>query len=229
MEIVKTLEHCDGLFRLSVRADFDEDELAMVRRYGLQNCRLATGDASFGGRHHSSLNMRSAYRIQIGRIRGRWSPALVRTTGFTLIDVLSSLVGVMRGTIGMIVNGIVGRRMRLIDAIRGVTISSPKVTEVRESEMFILLSLASVGKALDYARGIGQDRIYSTEDLFGELDGLDFAGAGTELEKSRGKNLLVALVIVAVAAVMAMQTLGRQLTKTFAEQAAHEGTPDGLR
>lgn len=182
MEVIKRLDSNGRTLSLFVRVDFDPAEIDRLHQLGLLNTRIMTRDGPLVGRDHLSRNMKSAYRSQLGRVKNRWSPALVRTSGFVLVDTLSAFAGLIGDMVRGLVSLVAGRRKSLAALTRGITIRSRRIETIKEAEMFILLSLAAIVRALDYADGQGTDAVLSGPDLFAQLDGLDFAGAGTELE-----------------------------------------------
>lgn len=181
MQVVKGLDCSKSTIVLSISVSFDAEEADLLKRYGFYSYRIKTRDGPFIGRNHISNNIKSAYRTQLGRIKNRWSTALVRTTGFVLIDTILAIVSNIIWIVKAIVSLVFGRRKTLKALIKGIQVRSKRIEDIREAEIFILFSLAAIWKALEYARR-ADEQTYLGLEFLAELDGLDFAGAGQAIE-----------------------------------------------
>lgn len=182
MQVIRKVEDRNGLMALSVRALFDDQEVALIRRFGLLRYRIKTSDGPFVGRDALPTNLKLAYRAQLGKIKNRWSAALVRTTSFILLDVLLLLASLVFALIKGLIKLVFGRRKTLSAAIKGITITSRRIERIKEAEFFIFVSLAAVGKALRYLGELDLERVYQDDQFLAEIEGLDFAGAGNQIE-----------------------------------------------
>lgn len=192
MQVTKQIHSHGGVIALSVQAAFDEIEMGLIRRFGLLKYRIKTRDGPFVGRDVLSINLKGAYRAQLGRIKNRWSAALIRTTGFVIVDSLLLVFGAIYVFLRAVAKLIFGRRKRLSTAIRGITVRSRRIETIKEAEFFIFVSLAAVEKAIEYLKAMDRDRVYLGNEFLGEIDGLDFAGAGTQIESEfEGVNMLI--------------------------------------
>lgn len=168
---------------LRVEATLTDQERAIVSKFGLWDYRIKTRDGPFAGRNAISLNMKSAYRTQISKVKNRWGASLTRTTGVVLVDAICLMLSGMALLVRGIFKMVFGQRRRLSDATNGIVIKSTKVERIREAEFFIFISLAAVSKAIAYAEDLDSPaRVFHGKELFSELEGLDFAGAGTAVE-----------------------------------------------
>lgn len=182
MEIQRTLSHTKGSISLFVKVAFDENELAAIHQYKLYRYRIKTKDGSFIGRDILPVNIQAAYRSHLARIKNRWSTALVRTTSFVLLDFLSLGFAAIGKLIKTIAKLFIGRRTRLMSLTRGFTVQSKRLEKIKEAEFFIFVSLAAIYKALEYVRNLDRSDRYLNEELFTQVEGLDFAGAGSSIE-----------------------------------------------
>ncbi len=182
MEITRTLTRRGRLTVLEMRASFDPRELEVIERYGMWNYRIQTRDGPFAGRDAISLNLKTAFRTQFGKVKNRWSAALIRTTGFVITDVILFAISALWAVVKSLVKIVVGRRRRLGRVVDGITIRSTRIERIKEAEFFIFISLAAVAKAIAYAQAVGSEKTYRGDTLFSEIEGLDFAGAGNHDE-----------------------------------------------
>jgi hypothetical protein len=182
MEIIKRLDEHGSAIRLFIKVIFTDEEMRAAKQFGLLGYRIKTRDGPFVGRDLLSSNMKSAYRCHLGRIKNRWSPGLVRTSGFVLIDTVATALSYASTIVHGLARIFVGRRTCLLTATRGITFRSRRIERVREAELFILLSLAAIAKALEYATTSSGEVRLSSSLLLAELQGLDFSGAGSALE-----------------------------------------------
>lgn len=220
MQVAKRTDYRNGLFSLSMQVMFDEDELALVRRLGLRRVGILTGDGPLTGYHRRPRALAQAHRRHIGRLKGRWSAALVRTHGLHIIDGPTRFAGRIGQLFARVVRPFVGRVRTVASLMNGITVTSPRLADIKEAELFVLLSLAAIGRAIDYGRTLGTEVRYRDRAFMREIDGLDFAGAGDDAaDPSRRKwkrDIIVIGLLVAVAAIAALQGLGRELQRTFA-------------
>lgn len=192
MEIVKKLESSGSTLSLHVKVIFSASESELVKQLGLNGYRIQTRDGPFIGKDAVSFNMLSAFRSQFGKVRNRWSAAVIRTTGFTLIDIILWVLSGLGRLILWFLKLIFGRRVRLARMTKGITIKSSRIERIKEAEFFIFISLAAVAKAIEYGRKVGQQDIYAGTEFLREIEGLDFAGAGSQVEGEfdEAQNLL---------------------------------------
>lgn len=132
--------------------------------------------------HSLSGNVKAAFRTQLGRVRNRWSTALVRTSGFVLIDLFVRTIHGMVMTLRALLSLVIGRRPMLDDAMRGITVRARRIEKIKEAEFFIYVSLAAAAKAIEYGQECNRQARFSAHDFLREVDGLDFAGAGGLIE-----------------------------------------------
>lgn len=192
MQVSKQIHGHGGVIALNVQATFDEIEMQLIRRFGLMKYRIKTKDGPFVGRDALSINLRSAYRAQLGKIKNRWSTALIRTSGFVIVDILLLLFSAIHVFLRALVRLIFGRRKRLSTAISGITVRSRRIETIKEAEFFIFVSLAAVAKAIEYLKAMDHDRVYRGSEFIAEVQGLDFAGAGMEIESEfQAVNMLI--------------------------------------
>lgn len=183
MEIFKKVENRNGLMLLFVRASFDEEEMALLKRFDLLGYRVKTREGAFVGRDVLPINIKGAYRTQLAKIKNRWSTALVRTTGFVFVDTFLLFIASVLKFITGLFKLFFGTRKRLSTAIKGITVRSERVEEIKEAEFFIFVSLAAIARALVYLKGVGKDFRFNETQLLIEMEGLDFAGAGSHIEE----------------------------------------------
>ena len=192
MQVTKQICDNGGVMALNVQATFDDIEMELIRRFGLLKYRIKTKDGAFVGRDALSINLKGAYRAQLGRIKNRWSTALVRTTGFVLVDIVLLFLSVLYVFVRALVRLVFGRRKRLSTAIKGITVKSRRIETIKEAEFFIFVSLAAVEKAIEYLKTLDKQMIYGKEEFLAQMAGLDFAGAGTQIESEfEAVNMLI--------------------------------------
>lgn len=182
MEIVRTLSNKNNYAILKIKVNFDEADLRIIKQYKLYRYRIKTRDGAFIGRDILSINIQSAYRSHLARVKNRWSTALVRTTGFVVFDVFLIIIDLIKKAIKSILKLIFGRRKRLSSAIEGITVISKRIEKIKEADFFIFVSLAAVYKALEYAKDLDRTDTFVDQELMAEVEGLDFAGAGSQIE-----------------------------------------------
>ena len=182
MEIVRTLSEKNGCAVLKVKVNFNRQEMHTIKQYKLYRYRIKTRDGAFIGRDILSINIQGAYRSHLARIKDRWSTALVRTTGFVFLDILLLIIDILKKGVKSVFKLLLGRRKRLSSAIEGITVVSKRIEKIKEADFFIFVSLAAVYKALDYAQSLERTDTFIDDELMKELEGLDFAGAGSQIE-----------------------------------------------
>jgi hypothetical protein len=182
MLVTKRIHGQGGIIALDVQASFDEIEMQLIQRFGLLKYRIKTKDGAFVGRDALSMNLKAAYRAQLGKIKNRWSTALIRTTGFVVVDSILLILGLAYLFLRGLVRIVFGRRKRLSTAIHGITVKSRRIETIKEAEFFIFVSLAAVEKAIEYLKTLDQESVYRGSECVTFMEGLDFAGAGTQVE-----------------------------------------------
>jgi hypothetical protein len=195
MQVVRKMSRSGRTISLSVRAVFDDIETAVINDLGFNGYRIQTKDGPFVGRDALPLNLLAAFRVQIGKVKNRWSAALVRTTGFTIVDIIVWIFSFILNMILWVIKLFFSRRVRLSRLKKGIVIKSRRIERIKEAEFFIFVSLAAVAKAIEYSRRIGYDDTYSGKDFLTQIAGLDFAGAGESVEGplDQGANMLAQL------------------------------------
>lgn len=181
MEVIRRWDSRGTLLTLAVTVLFSDEEMTLIKRYGLSKYRIATHDGRFSGSESLSRNMRRAYRVQVGRVKGRWSAAMVRTTSFAATDTALAIADFTAAKVMAIRDLLIGRRLRLSALMHGYTIRSTRVEQVKEAEFFILLSLATIQQAIEYLKRVGTEVRLGHDELLSSVEGLDFAGAGTDV------------------------------------------------
>jgi len=179
MKILKDVSISDGKISLHVRAVPTDAEARLIDAFKLRNYKINTKDGTFLGKHFVRANMASAFRIQVGKVKNRWSASLLRTTGSIFVDAVCTSVHLFYKIVKGAARLLFGTRKTLADAIKGIQVTSNRPETIREAEFFILISLATVQKSLDYIASERVAQIYEGRQLFEELEGLDFAGMGT--------------------------------------------------
>lgn len=182
MQVHKRLDIRGSWFVLSVQVDLDPQEWEIVRRHDFLHFRIKTAEGPFVGRDALSINLKTAYRALLGKVKNRWSTALVRTTSFVLLDLLLLILSLLIKFIRGLLKAVFGRRKTLSALTRGVTVSSRRIEKVKEADFFIFVSLAAITKAIDYAKTAGTATTHGPDDFMKTVEGLDFAGAGTTIE-----------------------------------------------
>lgn len=182
MQVTRRLEERNGRIALFVQVGFDDAELAIVDGFDLWDYRIKTSEGPFVGKDALSANLKAAFRVQLGRVKNRWSASLVRTSSFTLLDVLLFVFSLLFKTVRGLLKLVFGRRRRLSHLLKGIEITSSRIETIKEAEFFIFVSLAAVHKAMEYGATVGTQTLYSDAEFLTLVEGLDFAGAGGLLE-----------------------------------------------
>ncbi len=178
MKIIKDVSIGNGKITLLVRAVPTDSEARLIAQFKLRNYKINTKDGTFLGKHVVRANMASAFRTQVGKVKNRWSASLLRTTGSIFVDAICTAAHLLYKAVKSVARLFFGTRRTLGDAIKGIKITSSRPERIREAEFFILISLATVQKSLDYIASETVAKIYDGKQLFEELEGLDFAGMG---------------------------------------------------
>lgn len=179
MKILKDVSISNGKISLLIRAVPTDVEAQLIDTFKLRNYKINTKDGTFLGKHFVRANMASAFRTQVGKVKNRWSASLLRTTGSIFVDAVCTFAHLVYKAVKSLLRVFFGTRKTLGDAIKGIKVTSNRPETIREAEFFILISLATVQKSLDYIAAEKVAKIYEGRQLFEELEGLDFAGMGT--------------------------------------------------
>lgn len=182
MEIVKRITTSGSSIELYFQVNPSAGELEIIDNYGMRNYRVHTKDGGLRGKYFTHINMQQAYRAQIGKVKNRWSAALTRTTGFIVADFLIFIVHAIWRLFVTLLRLFLGRRRRLDSLMKGLKITSSKPERIREAEFFIMISIAAIERCIGYVEDLGVEKLYVGRDIFLELDGLDFAGAGSSTD-----------------------------------------------
>jgi hypothetical protein len=180
MKIDRVRNKIDRVFSLRLTVVFTEYELEIIRSSNMLNYRIQTYDGSLLGKDATLTKVLSAFRKQLGKIRNRWSVALVRTTGSVFVDIIYNIVDLLSQVFSIFWRMFFGRRKTLKDLMRGIEVKSRRVEKLKEMEFFVFASLAAVQKAILYAEHPNGAEILQDDEFLKEIEGLDFAGVGDE-------------------------------------------------
>ena len=180
MQIHRTRSRKNDVFELKLEVTFDDYELKAIKSANLMNIRIQTYDGSLLGKDATLLKTLTAFRIQLGRIKRRWSVALIRTTGSVFVDIIYNFCDIFAQLFVFLFRMFFGRRKRIRDLMKGIRIRSRRVEKLKETEFFVFASLAALQQALSYAGSKSGHEILTVEDLAKENTGLDFAGVATD-------------------------------------------------
>lgn len=183
MEISRGLSCKGRLITLRIQVTFNDEEAEKIGRLGFYDVHIRTQAGGFGSKSAGGKEVNKLRKLQIGRVQDRWSIAVARTSGFTGVDVISTILQSPFQVLFAIVRLISGRRMTLSRLTRGITVKSTRIERIKEAEFFVFSSIAAVMKAFDYADGIGTEETYTADDVLTALDGLEFIEVGTANHK----------------------------------------------
>jgi hypothetical protein len=176
MEIYRRRTSSGGKFHLEMKANVTDSELAIIKSSNLSNYKIQLYDGSLIGKSFNIVGAVGAFKSQISRIKTRWSAALVRTTGFVLIDTALLYVELVVQILKFLARLIIGRRKTAMDLIHGVKFSSRRVEDLKEKELFIFVSVAAIERAIQYAESSNDETTFTDGDYLKEIRGFDFAG-----------------------------------------------------
>lgn len=162
-------------FSILMRIEFSAAEMGIIERLELKHSRVFTHDSSSRITRIFRSGPDKTICAQVGKAKDRWSAILGRTSGFIIID---SIINSVKLILNMIVNLarlIVGTRYRLKDLINGVTLRFNRIENLKEFELFSLVSLVAISKAIKYGEIVGSKSSLDYEEILSEIKGVDFS------------------------------------------------------
>jgi len=198
MQVYRKRSRRGKRYKLYIQLRASETERAALRKAGLMDIKIRKNSSGLGSKRLGSIDLVNTFRAQVNRIRTRWNAALLRTSGFVLVDFIILYFKLIFTILKMIWRLFFGRRQRVGSLLRGMTVSSSKIEDVKEAETFILVTIAALERALAYASNDASEDVIEASDLRTEIAGLVFTGGNlAPVNGSAGDGLEDALFDVA--------------------------------
>jgi hypothetical protein len=208
MKIIRERTHKGRRFSVRFKLELTPEELAAVQSGGLYDYKIQHQACSMLGETLTTTGMSSSFNAQIGKIRNRWSVALVRTSGSVFVDLLILYLKAIKEVIGLVWRLFFGGRKRLSGLLRpnGLQFKAKRVEDLKETELFVLTSIAAIHKAIDLVQNANRRDEFDNDNYRAELAGLTFAGfaEGAVLDESLADEALSAIEDIAAEALDAL-------------------------
>ena len=159
------------------RVELDPDEMMALRRADLGSFKIQRHAGTISGNSLTALTVANAFQAQVNRLRNRWSVALNRTTGYIFFDVVMFYLRLIRDLLLFLLKVLFGRRQSFEDLLGGVKYSAKRVEDLKETETFVLVSIAAVHEALRFTMDMDRDDVFEHNEYRTEIPGLTFAGS----------------------------------------------------
>lgn len=175
---VRRKRYQEGLKFYSVfRVELEPHEMEALKRADLGTFKIQRHAGAISGNSFTALTVANAFQAQVNRLRNRWSVALARTTGYIFVDVVMFYLRLIRDLVLFFLKVLFGKRQCFADLLDGVKYSAKRVEDLKETETFVLVSIAAVHEALRYAMDMERDDLFEHNEYRNEIPGLTFAGS----------------------------------------------------
>lgn len=215
MKVLRRISTTTDSASLFVKVALDPNEMEVVRRFGMLEFAIRTGDGPFGGRLFVPRTLKGSFRDQLGKVKGRWSAGLVASSGLVAFDFALVFFGFLIASGYAIVRQLIGTRPSFRQTIDGLSINSTRLVDIKEADFHIMISLAAISSAIQYASQIGSEKVYDIAEVFLNVEGLDFAGAPAHAGGSGFFRVLRIVFAIILAVLAAIISTGARITETF--------------
>lgn len=166
-----------GQLHSVIKLELTNDEKSRLMKAKLLDVKIHMSDGSLFGKTISIPNMTRAFEVNVRKVRDRWSVAMVRTSGSVFLDSITLYAKIFVYIAQLIFRFFFGTRNTVRSLSRGIRVSSKYVEDVKEAETFILISVAAIFRALDFAENATEVETLDHDGILRELAGLSFSGA----------------------------------------------------
>lgn len=196
MQVDRHRFFASGKFCVTFRLRLSDQELEVVRAARLHNIKIQLYSGSLVGSTLVTAGLVGAFFAQIGKIRNRWSAAIVRTTGVVFADCIIATLKVYGYFLYLLFRFFFGGRKKLADLLteKGLTYKVSRIEDLKEAEMFVLTSLAAVHEAMKFAQEGTGVKTFEGDEYRAEISGLNFSGGG-ETSNAEGASAFGDIIV----------------------------------
>jgi hypothetical protein len=178
MKVIRKRTREGSRYRSFIQLQANSQELEFLRASGLMNIKIHLDDISLAGSRLAPLAGLRVLQAYVNRIRNRWNVAITRTTGSVFFDTLILYFKLIAEVLLLLWRLLFGTRKTVRALVRGISLSSNKVEDIKEFEVYVFTSIAAVFRAVEFARNADRQDTFDRNSIQREIEGLSFAGAG---------------------------------------------------